>query len=442
MDVGSDWNGACEAGWDEDGRVTLLALATRNLLRNRRRTAIALAALVVGVGGMVVLRGLVNGQQRIILENIVLGQLGAVQVHHEGYLALVQGSPLSLDLEDSEALRQRMASVKGVVGVSPRVAFGGMLSMPEPEGSEDSEPRTTFLQVLAFDPKLEPRVTPKRMAWVGEGRFLSEAGAPELMLNADLARSLGARVMDRKAVLPQEQWPALLAADRDGALNGESVQLSGTLVSASPGDRRVGYLPLETAQRVLRMEGRVTEYAVAVEPLEDARRVRDALKAELGPGYEVHTWEEVFPFIAQILGQQDFLFGLLSTVFLVAVLLGVVNVMLMSVLERVREIGTMLAVGMRRRSIVVLFLLEGWVLGLVGGVLGALVGGAVTLWLHHRGILLPSPGASVDSIIRPFVTVGYLGRAVVMAAVGAGLAALWPAWRASRLRPVEALAST
>jgi putative ABC transport system permease protein len=73
---------------------------------------------------------------------------------------------------------------------------------------------------------------------------------------------------------------------------------------------------------------------------------------------------------------------------------------------------------------------------------GALVGGAVTLWLHQRGILLPSPGANVDSIIRPFVPLMYLGRAVAMAAVGAGLAALWPAWRASRLRPVEALAST
>ncbi|MBN1204299.1 MAG: ABC transporter permease [Myxococcaceae bacterium] len=422
--------------------MTLLALATRNLMRNRRRTAIALAALVVGVGAMVALRGLVNGQQRLILENIVFGQLGGVQVHRAGYLAHVQGSPLSLDMEDSEAVRQRIAAVPGVTGVSPRLSFGGMLSMPEPEGAADSEPRTAFLMLLAFDPALEPRVTPKRMTWVGEGAYLSEVGAPELMLNADLARSLGARVVDAGAAPPAEQWPALLAADRDGALNGEGVRIAGTLVSASPGDRRVGYLPLATAQRLLRMEGRVTEYSVAVEPLEHAGRVRDALRASLGPGYEVHTWEEVFPFIAQVLGQQDFLFGLLSTVFLLAVLLGIVNVMLMSVLERVREIGTMLAVGMRRRSIVALFLLEGGVLGLVGGALGALLGGAVTLWLHQRGILLPSPGANADSVIRPFVSVGYLGSAVVMAAVGAGLAALWPAWRASRLRPVEALAST
>src|SRR4051812_42103074 len=118
--------------------VTLFVLATRNLMRHRRRTAIALAALVVGVGALVVLRGLINGQQQVILENIVYGQLGAVQVHREGYLANVQGSPLSLDLEDSEVLRQRISAVPGVIGVSPRLAFGGMLSMPEPEGAADS----------------------------------------------------------------------------------------------------------------------------------------------------------------------------------------------------------------------------------------------------------------------------------------------------------------
>jgi putative ABC transport system permease protein len=421
--------------------VRLLALATRNLLRNRRRTAIALAALVVGVGAMVVLRGFVNGQQRIILENLVLGTLGSVQVHREGYLANVQGSPLTLDMEDSPALRRRISTVKGVTGVSPRLAFGGMLSMPEPEGAVDSEPHTAFLQVLAFDPALELEVTPKRRDWMGEGVFLSETGAPELMLNADLARGLGARVVDSKSPPPPEQWPALLAADRDGTLNGEGVRLAGTLVSATPGDRRVGYVPLGTAQRVLRMEGRVTEYAVAVEPLEQAGQVRDELREALGPGYEVHTWEEVFPFVAQILSQQDFLFGILSTVFLLAVLLGIVNVMLMSVLERVREIGTMMAVGMRRRNIIVLFLLEGVVLGLVGGVMGALVGTAVTLYLHQRGIVLPAPGASADSIIRPYVSLVYMVRSVGTAAAGAGIAALWPAWRASRLRPVEALSS-
>jgi putative ABC transport system permease protein len=420
--------------------VRLLSFAARNLLRNRRRTAISLVALVVGVGAMVGLRGFVNGQQRVILENLVFGQIGAVQVHKTGYLANVQGSPLTLDMADSEELRRRIASVEGVVAVSPRITFGGMISLPDAEGATGDEGagKTGFLQLTAFDPALEPKVTPQRTTWLGKGSHLSTVDAPELLLNADMARSLRAEVTG--AEVPSERWPALLSGDRDGALNGEAVRVAGTLVSATPGDRRQGYVPLGTAQRLLRMEGRVTEYALAVEEMEDAPRVRDAVRSALGPGYEVHTWDEVLPFVAQLVKHQDFIFGIMTSVFLLTVLLGIVNVMLMNVLERVREIGTMLAVGTRRRQVVSLFLMEGAVLGLVGGILGALVGWAVTLWLGQRGIHLPAPGAAADSIIRPHVSLLYLVRAVGMATVGASLAALWPAYRAAQLRPVEALA--
>ena len=420
--------------------MRMLSLAARNLLRNRRRTAISLVALVVGVGAMVGLRGFVNGQQRVILENLVFGQLGAVQVHKKGYLANVQGSPLTLDLADSEELRQRLASVEGVTAVSPRISFGGMLSLPDAEGATEEEGagKTGFLQLTAYEPSRELKVTPQRAKWLGKGAHLSSVDAPELLLNADMARSLRADVTD--AQVPPERWPALLSGDREGALNGEAVRIVGTLVSATPGDRRQGYATLGTAQRLLRMEGRVTEYALAVEKLEDAPRVRDAVRALLGPEYEVHTWDEVMPFIKQLVGHQDFIFGIMTSVCLLTVLLGIVNVMLMSVLERVREIGTMLAVGTRRGQVVSLFLLEGAVLGLVGGLLGALVGWAVTVWLGHRGIVLPAPGASADSIIRPSVSFLYLVRSVGLATVGAALAALWPAYRAARLRPVEALA--
>lgn len=431
--------------------MKLITLAARNLTRNRRRTAISLAALVLGVCVMVLLRAYINGQQRVTQDGVVQGNLGAVVINKKGYQANVQSSPLTLDMADSEELRKRIASVDGVKALTARIAFGAMLSMPDtqaegqpPPASEEDEGagKTTFLYMTAFDPKLEAQVTPRRMDWLGTGSFLSSADASEMMLNADMARSLGTQVMSLQSPPPEDQWPALLASDRDGVLNGEGVKLSGTLVSATPGDRRLGYVPLATAQRLLRMEGRVTEYALALNRLEDAPRVRDALKAQLGADYEVHTWDEVQPYVAELLKQEDSLFGIIIFIFLFVVLLGVVNVMLMNVLERVREIGTMLAVGMRRRHIISLFLMEGAVLGLLGGVIGALVGYALTLWLNQKGIRIPAPGASVDSIIRPVIPLTYLVRATVVAIVGASLAALWPAYRASRLRPVEALSTS
>ncbi|MET0404210.1 MAG: FtsX-like permease family protein, partial [Cystobacter sp.] len=259
-----------------------------------------------------------------------------------------------------------------------------------------------------------------------------------ILLNAELARGLGLAVTATDEA--PDLWPAVLAADREGVLNGEAVRLSGTWSGAPLGDQRQGHLPLGTAQRLLRMEGRVTEYALSVAALEDVHGVRDAVREALGPGYEVHAWDDVLPFVAQLVRHQEFIFAVITTVFLLTVLLGIVNVMLMNVLERVREIGTLLAVGMRRRDVVSLFLLEGAVLGLVGGLIGAVLGGAVTLALGWQGIQLPALDSASSSVIHPHVSFFYLVRAVVLAVGGASLAALWPAWRASQLRPVEALA--
>jgi len=216
----------------------------------------------------------------------------------------------------------------------------------------------------------------------------------------------------------------------------------GTLASATPNDRRVGLISLAAAQSLLRMEGRVTEYGLDIDLSQGLERTRDAVAAALGPDFEVHTWEQRIPFVKDIVETQDFVFGIVSGIFLFVVLLGVVNAMLMSVLERVREIGTMLAVGMKRRQIVSLFIGEGVVLGVIGGTLGALLGFAWVSYMNAKGLSIPAPGAKVPSLLRPDVDLLFVGRAVLQATIGAAIASLWPAWRASRLRPVEALAHT
>ena len=430
--------------------MAILKLATRNLLRNRRRTAITLAAMIIGVGVMVVLRGFINGQQKVIVENIIDGRLGAVQVHKAGYIKNVLTSPLNLDMADSPELRAKLSGIEGVDAIAPRIEFGAMISTPDKapppdDGSalaDDKQGKTSFFIAIGVDPEAEKKVTPRRYGLVDHGRMFPKADSEELVLNAEFAVGLETSIHDAATPLPPlEARTALLAADRDSALNGENVVLGGTFPTFSPGDKRVGLVPLALAQRLLRMEGRVTEYAIAVRPIDRADEVRDRIASALGPDYEVHTWAQLFPFIKTLTGTQDFIFSIVSGVFLTVVLLGIVNAMLMSVLERTREIGTMLAVGMRRRQIVSLFLTEGFVIGLLGGILGLSLGLAIVAWLNHTGIPLPAPGATVPSIIRPFVTNRFLVSAIVGTPLGAALATLWPAWRASRLRPVEALAS-
>ncbi len=397
---------------------------------------LSLAAIALGVTAMVAFEGLVNGQREMMLGNLVRGLLGPVQVHRAGYLANVQGLPLSFDLEDSEALRARLRAVPGVVEVAPRISFGAMFSLADP----DRQPG--FFVATAVDPELERKVTPKRFDWLADGH-LFERAERGVVLNAPFAKSMGISPAPAgSAPGPEETWPGLITADRDGAPNGEAVMLSGTFALATPGDKKVGWVPLEVAQRVLRMEGRVTEYGIGIARLEDAHEVRDRLKEALGPEYEVHAWDELLPFVKQLINLQDSFLGVIGLVFLVTVLLGIANSMLMSVLERVREIGTMMAVGTRRRQVVMMFLFEAVILGLVGGIVGSLVGAGIVALLHHKGIPIQPPGSGVASLVRPFVPAVFLLRATLIAALGAGLAALWPAWRASRLHPVDALRST
>lgn len=430
--------------------AALLKLASRNLRRNRRRTAITLVAMVVGVGVMAFLRGFINGQQDVILENIIKGRIGAVQVHRQGYVKNVLTSPLQLDMADTPELRAKLAGTPHVTAVAPRIEFGAMVSTPdkapEPEdGSplpEKDQGKTSFFMATAVEPDAETKVTPRRSSLINVGRLFPTPQTPELVLNADFAVGLDAPVHPAGEPLPAlEQQLALLAADKDGALNGENVVLGGTVPSFSPGDKRIGLVPLEVAQRVLRMEGRVTEYGLATDSLSTVDEVKRSLTEKLGPDYEVHTWSELFPFIKVMMGTQDFIFSIVSAVFLAVVLLGIVNAMLMTVLERTREIGTMLAVGMKRRQIIQLFMLEGIVLGVIGSAIGLTAGLLAVTYFNQKGIPLPAPGATVDSIVRPWVSGKFIGGALLGTPLGAALATLWPAWRASLLRPVEALAA-
>ncbi|MGA9526052.1 MAG: FtsX-like permease family protein, partial [Myxococcaceae bacterium] len=375
--------------------MALIRIAARSLSRNRRRTVLSMGAIALGVAAMVLFEGLVHGQRDMMLGNLVRGVLGAVQVHRAGYLANVQGLPLSLDLEDSEDLRNRMREVPGVVEVAPRISFGAMFALADPQRQPG------FFIATAIDPDLERKVTPWRFDWLQAGRFF-ERSERAVLLNAPFASSMGAAPSAGDPG-PEVQWPGLIVTDRDGAPNGEVVALSGTFALAAPGDKKVGLVPLQVAQRLLRMEGRVTEYAIGTARLEDAHAVRDRLKAALGPGFEVHAWDELLPFVKELVGLQDTFLGVVGMVFLVTVLLGIANSMLTNVLERVREIGTMLAVGMRRRQIVALFLLEAGMLGIAGGLLGALLGAGVVALLHQQGIPFEAPGSGVLSVVRPHV---------------------------------------
>ncbi len=405
----------------------LIRIALRNVLRNRRRSLITFAAIFLSIVATLSLRGLANGMGSAMQSAVVLGQTGAVQVHRTGYLKSTGGSSLDLDLPADAGFLDKIRSVPGVRAVSARIVFGGMVN------ANDTTSPALF---SALDPAGELRVCPQRDHIATQGRAFTEGEREAAVLTPELVRTLGLKL---------GQKAALLTNDKEGSLS--AVDLSVVGVYGQDGlplpEKKIGFVPLAMAQELLHMHGRATEIAVAVDVAVDDLKMLDGVKAAIaaavGPDYEVSTWSELVPFVKDGIASWRFMSNLFTAIFLVVALLGIVNTMLMSVLERTREIGTMMALGVRRRSILGLFLLEATVLGCLSGLLGASLGSALVFRIGKTGLHFHMGTSSLH--VHPFVDLGFFVVALVLATAGAVLAAIWPALRASRLRPVTALAS-
>ena len=398
-------------------------LAVRNVGRNRRRSIITALTIVFGVAMVVTVRGVMFGLQRMMITDTVEGRLGALQVHRAGYLDTVDSVPLSLNLPYSDELVARLERVPHVTGVTGRIQFNGLVS--------NGLAQTMFVG-RGVDVARELRVCPR------VGTTLKPGGTPlgagddtKILLGFELAQSF--EVQPGKTVALQTTSPS-------GRANSMDLTVQGLSTSAFPFEnKRVVSVTLPTAQALLGLEGKVTELALAVDDLDQVDEVAAQVRQTLGAEYEVHTWRELQPFLRDIIARQNFMLGAVATILLVIVLTSIINTMLMSVFERVREIGTLMAVGVRRAQVMSIFLIEAGGIGLLGGLGGALVGRALVAVLNVVGIRFELSGLGAVNVLRPMVTWAFVGGAVVVALVAAVGAALWPAWRASRMNPVYAL---
>jgi putative ABC transport system permease protein len=397
-------------------------LALRSLVRNPRRTALTLGAVLLGTGVVVFGHGFGEGLVQMLVQNAVEKRAGAVQLHRIGYLDASEAAPLTLDVD--AALAERVATVKGVKAAAPRIRFTAVLSTGK---------LSSMVIAEGLDVVREPAVCPGRASEIPaeNGRPLDVKSPNGLVLTRELADALGVKLGSSLT---------LQASGREGQMNALDVEITGITAGAGMLEtKRLVSVPLTLAQELLGMDGRATEIAIAAHDLSDLdvlmREVRSAVPSDI----QVSTWSDVNPFLKDAVARLTIILNGISFVLFTIVVFGVVNAMLMSVYERVREIGTMMAVGVRRRQVLLLFLAEASAIGLFGALSGAALGLALTALVGHFGISFSPPGALFEQLIRPVPRVDVALAAVVGAVIGALLAALYPARRASAMNPVDAL---
>jgi putative ABC transport system permease protein len=406
---------------------TVTALALRNLWRHRRRTLITMSTLVIGVAVVVFLSGFRNAFIQLILDDAIKSQAGAFQVHRAGYMDATYGTPLDLNVTADGTLEKALRAVPGVTGVTPRIRFGGLVS---------SGGKSSMFSGVAVHPVTEYEVCPlfRFRAVDADGNTSTPLGPEKddgLLIGRELADGLHVKVGDSVTLLVQTLAGGMNALD--------ATIIAYTLPTDPFSAKRGLWVTLPFAQRLLGMEGKATEMVVATASAGVIDETAAAARTALGPTYEVHTWEAIVPFVKDAIERLAYVLGIVSTVLLLIVITGVMNTVLMSVYERVREVGTMMALGMRRRSILALFVLEALGMCLMGALAGLGLGEAVVKYLDWRGIPISPPGGGMTALLHPWVTPGFMAGALAVAFLGTVVAAIYPAYKASRLRPVEAL---
>lgn len=410
--------------------IATLKLSARNLLRYRRRTLLTAGLITLGVVALLVFVATAGAFKQTMVGEITDSMLGHLQVHRKGYQAATDTSPLNMSLQPNaiSKIEDFLKADPDVVAWSGRVKMGAMFS---------NYAETSAIRLNGIEPEAEDATVPALRKRISDG----EQSGPlvkegELLLPALLARGLKVKVGDSVV---------LVVTNASGSVNARPFTVRGILDQVTGPGGRDGYIHINDARELLRMEkSELMEIAIRIKSLDALEKVQQRLASQLDtirnkedkPATELHTWKELSPF-ATIVKMIDLMTLFIRVMLIAIVLVSVMNVMLMAVYERIREIGTLAAIGTQPSKIMGLFLGEGLLLGLAGALAGVGLSYALVAVFHVWPIEF-TYGRNALSLVPELATAEVL-LVLLLAVLVSTLASLQPAWRAARMDPIQAL---
>ena len=408
--------------------LNIFKIAVRNLTRYKRRTLLTASLVAIGVVFVLVFISVSGSFKNMMIGQITDSFLGHIQIHKKGYVASIDSLPLTLNMGPKAfgKVEKAINEIPDIEAYSKRIKFGGMFS---------NFVETTNVRLNGVYPEDEVKTVPLFLSRIREGEKTIRKG--EILVPELLAKGMKVKIGDTVVVI---------ATNRDGSVNGKQFRVGGILESVTGPGGRDGYIHIDDAAEILRMDTmEISEIAIRLRDFDELHGVFDRLKDKLsnelnkqgGPVFEVHTWEKLSPFynVAKMIDVMTFFVKLML---IAIVLISIMNVMVMAVYERIREIGTIAAIGTLPGKIVAMFLIEGFSLGFFGAVVGDILGVAVISVLNvakltfnfgrQKGLLL-SPSINLQDIL-------VISIIVITISV---MASLQPAYKASRMNPIDAL---
>ncbi len=397
-------------------------LAWRNLWRNHRRTLIMLAAIAVGVWAMLFMTALMRGMVNEMVRDGIRALPGHVQIHHPGF----RDDP-SVD----KLMPPPAADLLVVLGGKDVVAWASRVKVPAVITSERDSRGVTLIGIAPD----EERGLSFLADAIAEGRFLDSVDDTGIIVGRKMVDNLETRLGKRIVVMSQ---------DPDNEIVDRGFRIVGIFeASIASYEEQMIFSGRGTVQRMLRIDDQVSEIAILGEDYRAVDSLRDAIAAIAGEGRAVQPWYTLNKYLSTMLGVMDGFVLIWMIVVFLALSFGLVNTLVMAVFERIREIGLMLALGMKPVMILGQFVVESLCLLVMGLVSGNLLAIA-TIATLSSGIDVSVVAEGMEmfgagSVLHPELTLTDVIRANVIV-IGLGfLASLAPAWRASRYQPIEAI---
>lgn len=400
----------------------IATLAWKNTWRNKKRSIIIVLAIALGLWGSLLAGAIWMGWGESMVNTAIDRDLSHIQIHKNGF---TRNREITNFIPDGLRILKETQHIPGVKAVSGRTLIDAMAASPV----------STFgVKIVGIVPAQAKKVTDIHSLLI-EGTYFAGKTRNPIIIGKKLADRLDLK-LHSKIVLSFQGL--------DGSLNYAACRIVGIYKTDSAFfDQSNVFMKQSDLFRLLNSKPIIHEIAIKTESSRVMPKVYDALKAKYAR-LAVQTWKELAPDVALTsVAMEGYTYMFLGLI-LFALLFGITNTMLMAVMERVRELGVLIAVGMKKEMVFGMILLETVLLSITGGVAGIAIGGLSIAYFSHTGIDLFTFVSAKETfvtstLIYPFLPIGMYIALLVMVVATAILSAVLPAWNAIHIQPSEAI---
>jgi len=400
----------------------ILALAWKNIWRNKKRSLIITIAIAFGLWGGLFSGAVMMGMVESVVDTAINRDLSHIQIHKMDYS---KEKEIINYIPGSSSVLANLKKIEGIKAASGRTLINGMVSSPT----------SSFgTKIIGINPEDAKKVTDIHLSLV-EGKYFGEKYKNQIIAGRKLTERLGLK-LHSKVVLSFQNL--------EGEITYIACRIVGIYKTASTlFDESNVYVQQKDFSRILNSEPVFHEIAIKVDKTEKIAPIADLIKSKY-ESLEVKQWSQLAPEIAFLSETTETYTNVFVAIILLALLFGITNTMLMSVVDRIREFGVLLAIGMKKGRVFVMIVLETLLLSFTGGIIGTVISVLSIAYFGNTGMDLSSIAASLESfgastMLYPFLPFAMYAILTIMIIIAANVAALLPAWKAMHLVPSEAI---